>query len=169
MNTCLLSGIELVEATTDEDVDHGRRLFRAYADWLNVDLCFQDFEAELATLPGAYAPPHGRLLLAKTGGEVAGCVALRPLEDGVCEMKRLWVEPGFGGRGIGRILAEAIVEAGRGIGYETMRLDTFPGRLRAAGHIYDTLGFRKIPAYYHNPLEGVVMYELSLSSMSRRG
>ncbi len=147
---------------TPEDIEHSRRLFRAYADWLNVDLCFQDFEAELAGLPGAYAPPHGRLLLAKAGGEVAGSVALRPLEDGVCEMKRLWVEPGFAGAGIGRRLAEAVVDAGRALGYRAMRLDTMPERLKAAGHIYETLGFTPIPDYYHNPLDGVVMYELKL-------
>lgn len=162
MNTCLLNDIDIAEATTDEDLEHIRRLFRAYADWLNVDLCFQEFETELATLPGAYAPPRGRLLLARVDGEVAGCVGLRPLDDGICEMKRLWVEPGFAGRGIGRGLAEAIVDAGRKLGYRAMRLDTMPKRLKAAGHIYDTLGFKKIPDYYHNPLEGVVMYELAL-------
>lgn len=162
MSACLLSEIEIVEATSKTDIDHCRRLIRAYADWLNVDLCFQDFEAELAGMPGAYVPPSGRLLLAKSGDEIAGCVALRPLGDKVCEMKRLWVEPGFGGRGIGRALAEAIVQAGRDIGYEAMRLDTMPKRLKAAGHIYEMLGFRKIPDYYHNPLDGVVMYELAL-------
>lgn len=145
-----------------DDIVEIRRLFRAYADWLNVDLCFQAFDAELATLPGKYAPPGGRLLLARAGGEVAGCVALRPLEDGVCEMKRLWVEPGFGGRGIGRGLAEAIVDAGAALGYRTMRLDTMPDRLKAAGHVYATLGFKRIPDYYHNPLDGVVMFELRL-------
>ena len=162
MNTCNLTDTQIAEATTAEDIDHIRRLFRAYADWLNVDLCFQAFDAELANLPGFYAPPDGRLLLARTGGEVAGCVGLRPLDDGICEMKRLWVEPGFGGRGIGRDLAEAIVNAGRELGYSAMRLDTMPERLKAAGHIYETLGFQKIPDYYHNPLEGVVMYELKL-------
>ena len=162
MTACLLDEVEIVEAVTDGDIAHIRRLFRAYADWLNVDLCFQGFDEELASLPGKYASPQGRLLLAKAGGEIAGCVGLRPLEDGICEMKRLWVEPGFGGRGIGRRLAEAIVEAGREFGYEAMRLDTMPERLKAAGHIYDTLGFKKIPDYYHNPLGGVVMYELRL-------
>ena len=170
MSTCLLNDIEIVEAISAEDITHISRLFRAYAGWLNVDLCFQDFEEELATLPGKYAPPRGRLLLAKARGDVAGCVGLRPLDDdicemgGICEMKRLWVEPGFGGRGIGRGLAEAIVDAGRELGYRAMRLDTMPKRLKAAGHIYDTLGFKEIPDYYHNPLDGVVMYELALSS-----
>ena len=158
----LPNDVSIAEAVTADDIGHIRRLFRIYADWLNVDLCFQDFEDELATLPGKYAPPHGRLLLARVGGEVAGCVGLRPLEDGICEMKRLWVEPGFLGLGIGKRLAESIVDAGRKLGYETMRLDTMPERLKAAGHIYETLGFKAIPDYYHNPLDGVVMFELSL-------
>ncbi|MEZ5932546.1 MAG: GNAT family N-acetyltransferase [Alphaproteobacteria bacterium] len=162
MNTCLLTDVEIAEATSSEDISHIRRLFRAYADWLNVDLCFQGFDEELAGLPGNYAAPHGRLLLARVGGEVAGCVAVRPLEDGICEMKRLWVEPGFAGHGIGRRLAETIVEAGRELGYRAMRLDTMPERLKAAGHIYETLGFKRIPDYYHNPLEGTAMFELNL-------
>ncbi len=162
MNTCLMNDVQIIEATTDEDIEHVRRLFSAYADWLDVDLCFQEFDAELANLPGMYAPPRGRLLLAKVGGEVAGCAGLRPLEDDVCEMKRLWMEPGFAGRGIGRGLAEAIVEAGRALGYKAMRLDTMPARLKAAGHIYETLGFKRIPDYYHNPLDGAVMFELKL-------
>ena len=154
--------VEIVEADTDEDVAHIRGLFRAYADWLNVDLCFQGFEEELAGLPGMYAPPKGHLLLAKVDGKVAGCVGLRPLEDGICEMKRLWVEPDFLGLGIGKRLAEAIVEAGRELGYQAMRLDTMPERLKAAGSIYEALGFKEIPDYYHNPLDGVVMFELTL-------
>ena len=149
------------EAESSDDIERIRQLFRAYADWLNVDLCFQGFEEELQALPGAYIPPKGRLLLARMKGEIVGCVGLRPLSDDVCEMKRLWVEPGFSGYGIGRALAEAIVDAGRDLGYRAMRLDTFPDRLKAAGHLYDTLGFREIPDYYPNPLEGVVMYELA--------
>ena len=127
-----------------------------------VDLCFQGFERELAELPGAYAPPEGRLLIARVGGDVVGCVGLRPLEPGICEMKRLWVEPGFGGRGIGRALAESIVAAAREIGYERMRLDTLPERMPAAQHLYRSLGFREIPPYYDNPLPGVTMLELAL-------
>jgi putative acetyltransferase len=161
MSACLLSDCHLGEART-EDLAQVRRLFRAYADWLAVDLCFQGFERELAELPGAYAPPAGRLLVAKVAGEVVGCVALRPLEPWVCEMKRLWVEPGFAGRGVGRTLAEAIVEAARTIGYEHMRLDTIPERMPAAQHLYAALGFQEIPPYYHNPLAGVVMLELRL-------
>jgi ribosomal protein S18 acetylase RimI-like enzyme len=162
MAVCLLSEFELVEARTPEDIAHVRRLFRAYGDWLEVDLCFQGFEWELAELPGCYGPPAGRLLIARVGGEVVGCVALRPLEAGVCEMKRLWVEPGFAGYGIGRALAEAIITAARQIGYTRIRLDTLPARMPAAQHLYVTLGFREIPPYYHNPLAGVVMLELEL-------
>ena len=161
MSACLLSDCRLEDARV-EDLAQVRRLFRAYADWLAVDLCFQGFERELADLPGAYAPPGGRLLVAKVAGDVIGCVALRPLESGICEMKRLWVEPGLAGHGIGRALAEAIVEAARRIGYERMRLDTIPERMPAAQHLYAALGFREIPAYYHNPLPGVVMLELTL-------
>jgi carbonic anhydrase len=157
----MLSDCRLEDARA-EDLAQVRRLFRAYADWLAVDLCFQGFERELAELPGAYAPPAGRLLVARVGGEVAGCVGLRPLEPGVCEMKRLWVEPGFAGHGIGRALAEAIVEAARTIGYERMRLDTIPGRMPAAQRLYASLGFQEIPPYYDNPLAGVVMLELTL-------
>jgi putative acetyltransferase len=162
MAVCLLSERELLEARTPNDIAEVRRLFRAYADWLEVDLCFQGFERELAELPGCYAPPAGRLLIARVGSEVVGCVALRPLEAGVCEMKRLWVEPGFAGQGIGRALAETIIAAARQIGYRRMRLDTLPARMPAAQHLYATLGFREIPPYYHNPLAGVVMLELEL-------
>ena len=163
MSACLLSDCHLVEAHTPADLAQVRRLFRAYADWLEVDLCFQGFERELAELPGCYAPPAGRLLIARVGGEVVGCVGLRPLGPGVCEMKRLWVEPGFGGRGIGRALAEQIVAAAQAIGYARMRLDTIPDRMPAAQHLYASLGFREIPPYYDNPLAGVVMLELELS------
>jgi ribosomal protein S18 acetylase RimI-like enzyme len=157
-----LSELALAEPTTAADLAQVRRLFQAYADWLAVDLCFQGFERELAELPGAYAPPAGRLLIARVGSDVVGCVGLRPLEPGVCEMKRLWVEPGFGGQGIGRALAERIVATAREIGYERMRLDTLPARMPAAQHLYAALGFREIPPYYHNPLDGVVMLELEL-------
>lgn len=159
---CLLGDGRLVQARTDAQVDAARRLFRTYADWLQVDLCFQGFAEELASLPGAYAPPGGRLLVAEMAGEVVGCVALRPLEPAICEMKRLWVEPGFGGRGLGRRLAEAVIDEARAIGYRKMRLDTFPERMPAAQRLYESLGFHEIPAYYHNPFDGVVMLELEL-------
>ena len=162
MSVCLLAEGDLIEARTDAELEEVRRLFRAYARWLEVDLCFQGFEKELAELPGRYAPPGGRLMLVRVAGEAVGAVGLRPLEPGICEMKRLWVEPGFGGRGIGRALAEAVVAAARTIGYERMRLDTIPVRMPAAQHLYRSLGFAPIPPYYHNPLDGVVMLELRL-------
>jgi ribosomal protein S18 acetylase RimI-like enzyme len=137
-----LTDRELVEARTTADMAAARRLIQAYADWLAVDLCFQGFDAELATLPGAYAPPQGRLLLAKTSGEVVGCVGLRPLEPGICEMKRLWVEPGWGGYGIGRALAQAVIDAARAIGYRRMRLDTLPERMPAAQGLNRGHGFQ---------------------------
>ena len=164
MSTCLLSDTSLTDAASPQELDTARRLFRAYAEWLAVDLCFQGFEQEVAGLPGRYAPPAGRLLLAKVAGEAAGCVGLRPLAPGICEMKRLWVEPGFGGRGLGRALAEASIAAARAIGYRRMRLDTLPERMPAAQHLYRSLGFVEIPPYYHNPLPGVMMLELQLAA-----
>jgi carbonic anhydrase len=163
VSTCLLTDGELVEALTAAEIDHARRLFQAYADWLAVDLCFQGFAQELATLPGAYARPGGRLLLAKVAGEAVGAVGMRPLEAGIAEMKRLWVEPGFGGRGIGRALAETVIAAAREIGYQRIRLDTIPARMPAAQHLYRSLGFCEISPYYHSPLEGTVMLELRLT------
>lgn len=163
MTVCLLEDVVISPARGAGDLDAARRLFRAYAAWLEVDLCFQGFDAELRDLPGDYAPPAGRLLLARTGGEVAGCVALRPLGPGISEMKRLWVEPGFAGVGIGRALAERILAEARAIGYAKMRLDTIAARMPAAQHVYASLGFREIPPYYDNPLDGVVMLELDLT------
>ena len=150
--------IEIVAAANPGEIEQVRSLFQAYAAWLDVDLCLQDFGRELAALPGSYAPPRGRLLLARAGGEAAGCVGLRPLDHDRCEMKRLWVEPGFAGRGIGRRLAETIVAAGRALGYRAMRLDTLPDRQKAARHLYRSLGFREITDH---PPEGVATFELT--------
>ena len=137
------------------------RLFREYQAWLGVPLDFQDFEAELAALPGAYAPPHGALLLAESAGVPVGCVALRPLDDGICEMKRLYVDEGWRGAGLGRALARSIIDAARAAGYRAMRLDTLE-RLGAANRLYRELGFRPCAPYCHNPLEGAVFMELYL-------
>jgi GNAT superfamily N-acetyltransferase len=145
-----------------EDLDDVRSLFREYEAWLAVDLCFQGFEQELATLPGRYAPPQGRLLLAEVDGKLAGVAGLRELAPGVCEMKRLFVREFARGRGVGRMLAERLVTEARLAGYRAMRLDTLPDRMGPANALYDGLGFREIPAYYANPLPGVRYMELQL-------
>lgn len=157
-----MRGTSISAAATSEDIDHVRRLFRAYAEWLKVGVCFQGFERELATLPGNYAAPRGRLLLARVDDTVAGTVALRPLEDDMCEMKRLWVEPAFLGRGLGRSLAVAAIEGGRAAGYRTLRLETIPDRMPAAQHLYGSLGFEAIPESSDNPGDGVVVLEVRL-------
>ncbi|MFI5265752.1 MAG: GNAT family N-acetyltransferase [Chloroflexota bacterium] len=143
-------------------MDLARQLFREYEAGLGVSLDFQGFEEELATLPGKYAPPEGALLLAWAGEAPSGCVALRPLEAGSCEMKRLYVRPAFRGTGLGRQLAEAIVGEARARGYGIMRLDTLPERTVAAVGLYRTLGFMPIPPYNDNPLAGVLHMELRL-------
>jgi ribosomal protein S18 acetylase RimI-like enzyme len=151
------------QATSDTDISAARELFVEYQAWLGVDLCFQGFATELATLPGDYAPPGGRLLLARTGhdDEIAGCIALRPLDDERCEMKRLFVRLGHHGGGIGRRLIELVIDEARTIDYRTMVLDTLP-QMRAAQHLYEAFGFRDIPAYYHNPTPGVRYLALDL-------
>lgn len=142
-------------------VDAARGLFREYAAALGFSLDFQGFEAELARLPGEYAPPTGALLLAHEGDRLAGCVALRDLGGGTCEMKRLFVRPDFRGRGIGRLLVEAIIEQGRRREYHRMRLDTV-GTMTEALELYRTVGFRAIPAYRHNPRADARYLELLL-------
>lgn len=153
--------LSIYRAQTEADLDEARQLFREYAASLDFDLCFQGFEEELAALPGPYAEPQGTLLLAERDGEVAGCVAFKKLEDGVCEMKRLYVRPAHRGKGVGRALTEAIVEAACERGYDTMRLDTVAS-MHAARSLYRSLGFRETEAYYHNPLDEVVYMERDL-------
>jgi GNAT superfamily N-acetyltransferase len=153
--------MKICQAVTPEQIALSRALFEEYVGWLGVDLCFQGFAAELAGLPGVYAPPSGRLLLAVVGSEAAGCVALRPLAVGVCEMKRLFVRPGFRGQRLGRLLAERIVAEARTVGYQTMRLDTLP-KMQAAIRLYEALGFVRCPAYYETPLPDTVFMDLRL-------
>lgn len=138
------------------------RLFQAYAQSLDVDLAYQDFAAELAGLPGKFAPPHGEILLALRDGEPVGCVALRPLdENGICEMKRLYVAPAMRGSGLGKALVEQLIDAARSRGYRQMRLDTLPS-MAAAQTMYRALGFEPIQPYYDTPVEGTVFLGLKL-------
>ncbi|HEX8073303.1 MAG TPA: GNAT family N-acetyltransferase [Pyrinomonadaceae bacterium] len=158
--------LRLVQAESDADIAAARQLFEEYAAATGVDLCFQNFAHELATLPGQYAPPRGRLLLAWHDAELAGCGALRPTaDDGACEMKRLYVRPAFRSLKTGRALAEALVLAAREIGYARMRLDTLPTMARARA-LYEALGFREIAPYYHNPVGGSIYMELDLTSQA---
>ena len=154
--------MKLIQAKSDEEVQEARELFAEYAAWLGIDLCFQNFDKELAELPGEYVPPSGRLLLAGENDQIAGCVAVRKIGADLCEMKRLYVRPAFRGQGLGRTLAEKIIEAGRDMGYARMRLDTLPRRMAPAIAMYRSLGFKTIEPYYHNPIEGVVFLELEL-------
>jgi len=153
--------MQLIAGHTADHLPVVRGLFVEYANALGVDFCFQNFDGELATLPGKYAPPSGRLFLARDGQRVAGCAALRELEAGICGMKRLYVPPPFRGQGVGRQLAEATVAAAREIGYGRMRLDTLAS-LPAALALYESLGFQRIAAYYQNPIANVVYLELAL-------
>ncbi len=139
-----------------------RELFLEYANSLGFSLCFQSFDKELAGLPGDYAPPNGRLLLASIGGETAGCVALHKLESDICEMKRLYLRPKFRGHGLGLALVERVLSEARSIGYRRMRLDTVEPAMKDAVAMYRRFGFREIPPYRENPIEGAMYMELEL-------
>jgi putative acetyltransferase len=137
------------------------REYESYAAGLGYDLCFQGFAAELAGLPGQYAPPHGLMLLAWSGEEAAGCAAYRPLAEGICEMKRLYVRPPWRGRGLGERLCRELIDEARACGYRAMRLDTGEA-MRSARKLYAALGFTPIPSYYETPYE-TLCFELSLA------
>jgi putative acetyltransferase len=157
--------VSITDAVKPEEIATARELFQEYADALGFDLCFQGFGQELATLPGSYARPGGCLLLASVGSEIAGCAALRPLEPGICEMKRLYVRPAFRGYGVGRLLVNRIVAEARTAGYQRLRLDTLPTMVSALS-LYRQLGFHDIPAYRQNPEADVVYLELELDRVS---
>ena len=153
--------MNIIEATTPQQIKIAADLFREYQQFLDVDLCFQGFEQELATLPGKYAAPEGVILLAEQNGEFAGCVAVRLLKGDICEMKRLYVKDEFQGLSLGRKLTEAIIIKAKNLGYKTMQLDTLQRLDRAIG-LYEKLGFKQIKPYYANPLDEVVYWELPL-------
>lgn len=151
--------VEISLATTPADIEAARSIFREYEQWLGMSLCFQSFEEELATLPGKYAPPEGRLYLARTAGETVGSIALRKIEEGVCEMKRLYLRESARGKGVGKALIEKVLAEAVEIGYRKMRLDTYPPKMSKAVSLYEAYGFYKIPAFYDNPHDDVLFME----------
>src|SRR5579862_9722993 len=152
----VVKGFSIQQAATPGEIAQARELFLEYAESLGFSLCFQNFDQELAGLPGDYAPPGGRLLLAELSGELAGCVALHKFDDDICEMKRLYLRRKFRGKGLGRILAEAIIAEARNIGYRRMRLDTVGPVMPDAVAMYRKLGFREIAPYRTNPMPGTL-------------
>ncbi|WP_300454849.1 carbonate dehydratase [Accumulibacter sp.] len=157
--------LRTLTADDTEQIANVRQFFRNYAAWLGVDLCFQGFDEEMATLPGAYSPPGGRLFYAEINGRPAGCVGIRAFSTGLCEMKRLYVEPGQRGFGIGRDLVLAAIRAAKAIGYRKLLLDTLPV-MRFAVRLYREMGFVEAPAYYQTPLEGTMFLALDLENWS---
>jgi carbonic anhydrase len=157
--------LRLLGAADTAALDQVRQFFRNYAAWLGVDLCFQGFAEEMASLPGAYAAPAGRLFFAEVDGRPAGCVGIRPFSEGICEMKRLYVEPELRGLGAGRELVLAAIRAAKAIGYRRILLDTLPA-MRIAVKLYRELGFTEAPAYYPTPIEGTIFLTLDLENWS---
>jgi putative acetyltransferase len=158
----VVKGFAVTQAESPAQIAQSRELFLEYAQSLGFSLCFQNFDKELASLPGDYAPPEGRLLLAEYEGEVVGCVALHKLEPGICEMKRLYLRPTVRGKGLGRILATHIIAEARQIGYQRMRLDTVEPVMKDAVAMYRKIGFKEIAPYCTNPIAGALYLELSL-------
>ncbi|HET7892536.1 MAG TPA: GNAT family N-acetyltransferase [Candidatus Sulfotelmatobacter sp.] len=157
-----VKGLTFMQVETPAQIAQARELFLEYAQSLGFSLCFQSFDAELASLPGDYAPPEGRLLLAQYDDQLAGCVALHKLEPKICEMKRLYLRPQFRGKGLGRALAERIIAEARQIGYERIRLDTVEPVMKDAVAMYRRIGFREIDPYRANPIAGALYMELQL-------
>jgi putative acetyltransferase len=153
--------MKIQKIATEQDLEDVKQLFREYANFLQVDLCFQDFENELAKLPAKYAEPEGAIFLVKVDEKPAACVALWKLEEGICEMKRLYVKPEFQGLGLGKKLTLTLMEEAKNKGYKTMKLDTLK-RLQSANYIYHSLGFTAIKPYNFNPEVDVVYFEKDL-------
>ena len=158
----VVKGFSVVQAESQAQIDQAKELFLEYAQSLGFSLCFQNFDKELAGLPGDYAPPEGRLLLADYDDHLAGCVALHKLEAGICEMKRLYLRPQFRGKDLGRALAERIIAEARQIGYQRMRLDTVGPVMKDAVAMYRKLAFKEIAPYRSNPIAGAMYMELEL-------
>lgn len=158
----VVKGLSFCQAETPSQIAQARELFLEYAQSLGFSLCFQNFDQELAGLPGDYAPPKGRLLLAEYEDQIAGCVALHKLEPDICEMKRLYLRPQFRGKGLGRALADRIIAEARQIGYRRMRLDTVEPVMKDAVAMYRRIGFRETAPYCTNPIAGALYMELQL-------
>jgi putative acetyltransferase len=158
----VVKAFSLSHAESPAQIAQARELFLEYAQSLGFSLCFQNFDKELAELPGDYAPPEGRLLLAEFEGQLAGCVALHKGKPGICEMKRLYLRPQFRGKGLGRVLADRVIAEARQIGYERMRLDTVEPVMKDAVAMYRKIGFREIAPYRANPIAGAMYMELQL-------
>lgn len=162
MRENLIKMLTIAQVKTADQTEAARNLFLEYESWLGLDLCFQGFESELADLLGKYATPDGRLYLAYSDEELAGCIAMRKLENGVCEMKRLFVRDEFRGQKIGIQLIKKLIADAKKIGYSKMRLDTYPQKMAKAVKLYESHGFRQIAPYYKNPNDGVLFMELEL-------
>lgn len=160
--TSIVKGFAIFQSESPAQIARARELFLEYAQSLGFSLCFQGFDKELDELPGDYAPPDGRLLLAECEGQLAGCVALHRLGSEVCEMKRLYLRPAFRGKGLGRALAERIIAEARQVGYRRMRLDTVEPVMKDALAMYRKLGFKDIAPYRANPMAGAKYMELEL-------
>jgi putative acetyltransferase len=150
------------QAVTDEQIEQVRSLFREYESWLGLSLCFQGFEEELETLPGKYAEPDGRIFIGYVDDEPAGCIGLRKLDDGICEMKRLYLRESARGQGLGNALIDKLIADAREIGYKKMRLDTYPPKMGKAVGLYESHGFRVIEPYYDNPHGDTLFMEMDL-------
>jgi putative acetyltransferase len=161
----ILIMVKIVKATAEESIEGAKTLIRDYVESLEFDLDFQNFGQEMDDFPGEYALPKGRLYIAIDENQPVGCVALRDLGDGICEMKRLYVNPEYRGRHIGRVLAKTVIKAAGELGYDRMRLDTIPS-MRQANVLYKSLGFKEITPYRFNPIEGATFFELKLKESS---